>query len=114
MTELNRKVQEVADLSDSIWNADIEIDMWRVYADMLAEVLHAEGYRKIPTILTAEELDALPVDSVVVDSVGTPRTKRYGDSVMGAGWTHAGRGPLSARELADGKPMLVVHTPART
>ncbi len=63
------------------------------------------------TVNSATELDALPVNSVVVDASDTPRTKRYGDSHMGAGWTNAGRSPLSSRELADGRPMRVLFTP---
>ena len=71
----------------------------------------AAGYRKPRTITTVEELDALPLDSVVVDRHGTPRTKRAGDSYMGAGWTHAGNSPLTSRELADGYLMHVAYNP---
>ncbi|OYN80443.1 hypothetical protein [Mycolicibacterium sphagni] len=64
------------------------------------------------TIRTVEELDALPLDSVVVDRAGIPRTKRGGDSHMPAGWTHAGRSPLRSHELADGRAMLLIWHPA--
>jgi hypothetical protein len=75
----------------------------------------ADGTNPTPrvgeTVLTAEELDALPVDTVVVDRASIPRTKRRADSVMGAGWTHAGRDPLSSKMLADGHPLTVLFRP---
>lgn len=60
-------------------------------------------------IWTEQELLALPQGSVVVDDRGTARQKRLSNSHMGYGWTHAGNGPLTDAELADGRPMLVVH-----
>lgn len=60
-------------------------------------------------ITAAEDLAALPQGSVVVDDRGAARTKRYGNSHMGYGWTFAGNGPLTDEELADGHPMLVIH-----
>ena len=80
-------------------------------ASALADRLVDLGWSKPRTVNSAAELDALPVNSVVVDASDTPRTKRYGDSHMGAGWTNAGRSPLSSRELADGRPMRVLFTP---
>ena len=62
-------------------------------------------------VVTAAELDALPVDTVVVDQSGIPRMKRYPSSHMPGGWTHGGRDPLSARMLADGHPMTVAWLP---
>lgn len=73
-----------------------------------AEALEVSRPRVVET---AEELDALPVDSVVIDFAGTPRTKRHGDSHMPAGWTHAGRDPISSALLADGRPMAVLYEP---
>lgn len=64
-----------------------------------------------PRIETVEELDALPLDTVVVDAAGIPRTKRIGDSHMPSGWTHGGRIPLKPGDLADGRPMRVVYAP---
>ncbi len=63
-------------------------------------------------VMTAEELDALPIDTVVVDRAGIPRTKRRGDSSLPAGWTHAGRDPISSAMLADGHPLVIVYRPA--
>ena len=40
---------------------------WRLNPDKAAVDILAAGYRKPRTITTAEELDALPVDSVVRD-----------------------------------------------
>lgn len=60
-------------------------------------------------IWTAEDLIALPQGSVVVDDRGTARQKRYANSHMPYGWTNAGNGPLTDTELADGRPMLIVH-----
>ncbi|MGR6521856.1 hypothetical protein ACU5JM_09510 [Rhodococcus erythropolis] len=82
-----------------------------VNREAIAETLVPKGWSKPRTVHSATELDALPVNSVVVDASDTPRTKRYGDSHMGAGWTNAGRSPLSSRELADGRPMRVLFTP---
>lgn len=62
-------------------------------------------------VTTAEELDALPLDSVVVDRHGIPRTNRAGNSHMGGGWTNAGNSPMTSRELADGYLMRVAHNP---
>lgn len=78
---------------------------WRRMADAAIT-----AQREACTITTAEQLDALPLDSVVVDAAGIPRTARHGDSHTGGGWTHAGRSPLKSRELADGRPMVVVWT----
>ena len=64
------------------------------------------------TVRTAAELDALPLDTVVVDAAGIPRTKRAGNSHMSGGWTHAGNSPLRSRELADGRAMWVVWHPS--
>lgn len=80
------------------------------YWEAASAVLKA-GWSRPRTVNSAAELDALPVNSVVVDASDAPRTKRYGDSHMGAGWTNAGRSPLSSRELADGRPMRVLFTP---
>lgn len=77
-----------------------------------AEHVHAE-WVAARTIETVEQLDALPLNSVVVDASGIPRTNRTGDSVMRGGWTNAGRIPISSRELADGRPMVVVYHPER-
>lgn len=68
---------------------------------------------KACTIETSEQLDALPLNAVVVDASAIPRTSRHGDSHMPGGWTHAGRSPLKSRELADGRPMFVAWHPER-
>lgn len=75
--------------------------------ELIAELERARGVE----ITTAAELDALPIDSVVVDVAGIQRAARHGDSHMAGGWTHAGRSPLKSRELADGRPMRVVWRP---
>ena len=64
-------------------------------------------------VTAAAELDALPADTVVVDRFGVPRTKRLADSCLPGGWTHAGREPLSAHQLANGHPMRVVFVPSK-
>lgn len=65
-------------------------------------------------VTTAEELEALPFGSVVVDFAGTARTKRRSDSHMGYGWTAGGRHPISSGFLADGRTMKVIHRPEVT
>ena len=61
--------------------------------------------------MTAAELDALGLGAAVLDIAGVVRTKRARDSHLGAGWTQAGRTPLAAVDLADGKPMVVLYDP---
>jgi hypothetical protein len=68
-----------------------------------------QAIERHPVVTTAEDLDALSLDAVVVDRAGVPRTKRAGNSHMPGGWTHAGNSPLTSRELADGKPMTVIY-----
>jgi hypothetical protein len=46
--------------------------------DAAAEVILAAGYRKPRTITTAEELDALPVGSVLLDVDGNTSRKFHG------------------------------------
>ena len=72
----------------------------------LAMALEASQPRVVTTV---EELDTLPLDAVVVDFAGCPRTKRGRDSYMPAGWTNAGKSPLRSTELANGHPMKVVY-----
>lgn len=98
---------DISDLGDAV--LDSRYDLLAV-----ADAVLADYQPKPRTVTTEAELDALPVNSVVVDTSGVPRTKRYGDSHMGAGWTHAGRGPLRSCELVDGQPMTVVFTPEAT
>lgn len=64
-------------------------------------------------ITTKDALDALPVDAVVLDVAGIPRTRRRADSHMPGGWTHAGREPLTSGALADGQPLIVVYLAGR-
>ncbi|OBK09035.1 hypothetical protein A5746_00940 [Mycolicibacterium conceptionense] len=87
---------------------DVGRHLGRDVEQKLARDLHAELH---PVIETVEQLDALPLNTVVVDAAGIPRTSRHGDSHMPGGWTHAGRSPLSSHELADGRPMRVVYNP---
>jgi hypothetical protein len=83
-----------------------EFDRWQ--SSLLASA-RADGAREGRTVTTVDELNALPLDTVVVDYAGVPRTKRSGNSHMPGGWTHAGNSPLRATELADGHPMTVVY-----
>lgn len=74
--------------------------------------MHVEQMRRQAcTIRTIDQLDALPLDTVVVDAAGIPRTKRHRNSHMAGGWTHAGNSPLTSAELADGRDMVVVWHP---
>lgn len=79
----------------------------------MLELERLEQERTEPAVLvtTAEELDALPVDSVVVDRHDIPRTKRSDDTHADARWTNAGRYPLTSSELADGYYLRVVYNP---
>jgi len=94
----------ISDLQDAVPVSD---DRAAVAADWLLD----QGWRRCRKVLTAEELDALPFGSVVVDYAGVARTKRRRDSIMPGGWTSAGRTPISSKELADGHNMVVVWVP---
>jgi hypothetical protein len=73
---------------------------------------HVESeWREACIVRTVEQLAALPLNTVVVDAIGIPRTKRHGNSHMPGGWTHAGNGPLTSRELADGRDMVIAWHP---
>lgn len=49
---------------------------------------------------------------ICIDDVGTMRQRRYGNSLMGGGWTQFGCGPLSSQQLLeDGeRPAWVLRT----
>lgn len=62
-------------------------------------------------IYTAEELDALPSGSVVVDDRGVSRQKNHRDAIVDPlKWSDGGRAGLRSRDLADGWPMLVIRS----
>ncbi|WP_165069690.1 hypothetical protein [Marisediminicola senii] len=110
MTENN----EVRDEAVRALKAFDEQEDWSIVpmADALRALLVAPSPAPTPegrTVTTVEELDALPLDSVVVDFAGCPRTKRAGNSHMPGGWTHGGNSPLRSTELADGHPMRVIY-----
>jgi len=93
------------ELAEIITNAD-----WRTIEQVAGEVL-AGGYRKPRTIATAEELDALPDRSVILDRDGDA-WQRMGSS----GWTCAVRA-LNTSEQPSGSlacvlgPATVLHAP---
>lgn len=66
-----------------------------------ANAILAAGYRKPRTITTAEELDALPVGSVVKDDDGHAHLK------YPRGWVRTGQEPYSTPEGI--LPALVIH-----
>ena len=67
----------------------------------LADAIIAAGYRKPRTITTAEELDALPVGSVVKDEDGHAHLK------YPRGWVRTGQEPYSTPEGI--LPAIVIH-----
>ena len=71
----------------------------------VADAVLAAGYRKPRTITTAEELDALPDGSAVVDKEGDVLTKH-------AHWWHSYEtAPLMSRKVAKYGPLTVIHEP---
>ncbi len=82
------------------------------FSAVMSAAADALEQSRLRIVETVEELDALPLDSVVVDLAGVPRTKRAGNSYMPGGWTAGGSSPLTSRELADGNPMIVVYVRA--
>lgn len=65
-----------------------------------ADVLTAAGYRKPQQVTTVEELDALPVRSVVLDSMDGPVVKV-------GGWWHSAYRRFAPDEIA--LPATVLH-----
>jgi hypothetical protein len=74
---------------------------WPDYADALIEA----GYRKPRTITTAEELDALPNGSVLIDSAGDVAQLR------GGLWCGYETSPMSPSRQAKYIPATVLHEP---
>lgn len=56
-----------------------------ILAEALADYLHDEGYRKPRVITTVEELDALPVGSIVIDAYAATCT-RLGSGTSPFNW----------------------------
>lgn len=83
---------------------DLLVSMpWRSRpADQVAEAILAAGYRKPRRVTTREELDALPVDSVVLSH--TIAYQYYGDEA----WSAAGRFYDSSQISF---PAYVLHEP---
>lgn len=82
----------------------------QTYCHHIADGLLAAGYRKPRTITTAEEVDALPVGSVVLDTDGFPSRKFAG------GWRTMVAEPdgsawLSGHMEDPEFPVTVLHTP---
>jgi hypothetical protein len=70
---------------------------------IITEVLLAAGYSKPRTITTAEELDALPDGSAVLDDDGDASTKHNGM------WHGYEMSPLASRWLATCGPFTVLY-----
>jgi hypothetical protein len=73
--------------------------------ELLAHATIAAGYRKPRTITTAEELDALPVGSAVLDAdcdVSTKHAERWHGYEMA---------PLDSRKFSKCGPFTVLYEP---
>lgn len=88
--------------------ATIILSMDRISA---IDAILAAGYRKPRTITTAEELDALRFQAVVLDAYGTPYVcERHRTDGTRNEWKPAGMGHLDESDtiLYHG-PVVVVH-----
>lgn len=56
-------------------------------------------------VISENELSELGWSSIVLDTSGIPRTKCN----YARGWVHGNKSPLTNKELADGRPMLVLY-----
>ena len=63
-------------------------------------------------VVSEKEINALPVFTVLLDTRGVTRTRRWPDSLDGPGWAAVGKIAISSKALADGKPLLVLWNPA--
>lgn len=78
------------------------------YTFAIAAALLAAGYRKPRVVTTAEELDALPVGSVVLDDEGDPWHKQEDPDGSGAIWRVPGSLLLESIDLVGCYPTLTV------
>lgn len=78
-------------------------------AESIADAILEAGYRKPRTITTAEELDALPWDSVVRTESGVVLEKWVGED--DAEWRVSGHRPWTTAELAVNLPATVLWEP---
>jgi sugar phosphate isomerase/epimerase len=76
-----------------------------VSPDKAADAVLAAGYRKRRTITTAEELDALPNYSVLLDGDSDVWQKR------GEEWCSYETARSSSKRIAKYGPMTVLHEP---
>jgi len=74
-------------------------------SEQTADAILAAGYRKPRTISTIEELDALPIGAVVLDSIGDPWAVAWD-----AGGFRRYRNPNGAVNFAN-LPATVLHSP---
>ena len=82
-------------------------DFWPQAA---AEFVLAAGYSKPRTITTAEELDALPVETIVRTHGGVPLELWEGDEGKRE-WRVSGHRPWTDYELAKNLPASVIWEP---
>lgn len=81
-----------------------------VVLDKTADAILAAGYRKPRTVTTAEELDALPVGSVVLDHAQPPCAwQKDGDGIWWFAMAHYRQGKDSARLAAQINGVTVLH-----
>jgi hypothetical protein len=61
------------------------------------------------TVTTAEELDALPYGSAILDVYGAVRVKGRAHSNFSGGWAMVGKDSCPMHLLVNGKPFTVLH-----
>jgi hypothetical protein len=115
---LAEAVDELAQVLQAATKAPCPIAFWSRaysgptgYGELFAGAIIAAGYRKPRTITTAEELDALPFGSVILDPVGLSLHKNEF-----AGWRASnGAKEIPADMLArEALPATVLYEPEPT
>lgn len=106
--ELAEMRGELAELAADA--AERDDDDWMTEA---ADAILAAGYRKPRTITTTEELDTLPVDSVIVDYRGS--AYQWGIGLDGSeGWASTrDSNPITTNHLLRFQPLTVLHEGSR-
>jgi len=107
-------MSERDELAEAIEQADINAGMGEggaVHWESMAGQILAAGYRKPRTVTTVEELDALPVESVVRSDMGNVYVKDYDlDNPEDSWWAIVG----SSMQYKNNRiltPATVLHEP---
>jgi len=95
------------------WKERADRSPVKYYSLKTADAILAAGYRKPRTVTTAEELDALAFESVVIDAYGTPYVcERHATDGTRNEWKPSGMYHLAqSEEIIYHGPATVAHEP---